>query len=414
MDIKKKISGREIFDTINELIEFENGYYYDQKLGIWKILTDTILEKMIFDVFDIVKEVSTTSKMRKEAMATFWVANGRDVRIPKSKGKMSAITFKDGTLLISDSGEIEFFEGSEYSKAYRSLISIPFNYNEVIGHNYKEGLFYSHYSEIVKDVEVFKQLLGSLMFPLKLLDKATFIKGPSGNGKSILLRMLSEIYQPNQVSHVHPTIFNFEGKGMASLEESLLNLSDEVTAISIDEGPFKIVIGCEKITLKKMYQEARAVQVAARHIYTSNEDLVFSKGSQGILRRVAKIETSSTKFDDWENLIEDTKGMIAYIVNECIQEFINNKFNIAGVKSLESSDPVNNFVVDVCELVEDYKIPANELYEAYKIFCEENNEKKIIGKISFNNTITSNFNIEKKKIKVNKKVVWGFIGIKIR
>jgi len=164
-----------------------------------------------------------------------------------------------------------------------------------------------------------------------------------------------------------------------------------------------------------MYQEARAVQVAARHIYTSNEDLVFSKGSQGILRRVAKIETTSTQFDDWENLIEDTKGMIAYIVNECIQEFINNSFKITGVKSLESSDPINNFVVDVCELVEDHRITVNELYEAYKIFCEENNEKKIYGKISFNNTITSNFSmIEKKKIKVNKKMVWGFIGVKIR
>ena len=213
---------------------------------------------------------------------------------------------------------------------------------------------------------------------------ALWFCGPSGSGKSTIILALQ----------------NMLGKrcgvlGLADIERSNFALSDlpgRTLLISTEQPSLYVrashklnaLISGEVLRVEKKYADPFYLKPVAKVLWASNEMPRLDPGD-GLFRRVKVIRFTKPAFTPdpgvKQRIAREGAGILAwaleglrrlrerghFLIPECVEE--------ASKQFRMKNDIPAAFVEECCEVGKDYKVSAEELYRAYKMWCEANGHR---------------------------------------
>ena len=333
------------------------------------------------------------------------------------------IHLANGTLKLDGS----FAEGrpdivrSRLPVAYRPDAPVP-----VLWLQFLDGLLYS------EDIPTLQEFIGYCLIPSNKGQRMMVIKGNGGEGKSQIGAVLGSIFGSNMkdgsIGKISENRF-----ARADLEHILLCVDDDMRMEALRQTNYvkSIVTAQGMMDLERKGKQSYQGWMFARLLAFSNGDLqALYDRSDGFYRRqlvLATREKPAGRVDD-PDLAEKMKTEAAGIflwAFEGLQRLVTNNFKFTESQRIKANREAvkrdNNNVFDFMEsdgyiqLKADYSISSKELYEIYRMWCEENNLTPL-KKRSFSDAVIANqskYNLEYCNKITNSagRRVWGFFGI---
>ena len=235
-------------------------------------------------------------------------------------------------------------------------------------------------------VQLIQEILGYFLVPINSAQKCFVIVGAAGAGKSVLLRVLSELLLGKEnVSNVSWQALNERFK-TAELFGKLANVFADLPTKNIDDnGIFKALVGEDYLTVEKKNKNPFSFQSTARLLFSCNSiPKNYGDRSEGFYRRltIIRFKHPVPKEKRDHALVDkfrmEADGIFMFAL-EGLKRLMANGYHFSEteVNALElqqyreESDSVLSFVKECCELDESYGVGSTELFNRYKVYCEE-------------------------------------------
>ena len=354
-------------------IIYTNGAFFTPD---GRVTTDLPLRSEIFDelrccaVSNIPRKISNIVELMKLAALLEDFPPEAD-RIHLANGTL----FLDGT----------FTEGKP--EIVRCRLPVAYNPNAHAPTSwlaFLDGLLYP------EDIPTLQEFIGYCLISSNKGQRMMVIKGNGGEGKSQIGAVLSALFGSNMkdgsIGKISENRF-----ARAALEHILLCVDDDMRMEALRQTNYvkSIVTAQGKMDLERKGKQSYQGWMCARLLAFSNGDLqaLFDR-SDGFYRRQLVLTTKEKPADrvDDPDLAEKMKAEIEGIFLWAfagLQRLVANNFKFTeSQRTRENREAVkrdNNNVFDFLEsegyirLKADASISSKELYEAYQIYCAENN-----------------------------------------
>ena len=285
-----------------------------------------------------------------------------------------------------------------------------------------------------EDIPTFQEFIGYCLIPSNAGQKMMVIKGSGGEGKSQIGHVLSRMFGPNakdgSVGKISENPF-----ARADLEHILLCVDDDMKMEALKQTNYikSIVTAQGKMDLERKGTQSYQGWMFARLLAFSNGDLqaLFDR-SDGFYRRQLVLTTKEKpagRVDDpdlAEKMKAEVEGILLWAF-EGLQRLAANNFKFTeSDRTRENREAVkrdNNNVYDFLDSdgyvrrKADLSASSKELYEAYQIYCTENNLPALKPR-SFSEALIacqSRYNLEYCNNVTNAagRRVRGFLGIEV-
>ena len=238
-----------------------------------------------------------------------------------------------------------------------------------------------------EQIALIQEMLGYCLIPVNNAQKSFILYGAPAAGKSVLLKVLSEILLGSEnVSNISWQALSEQFKP-AELYGKLANIFADLPTKNIqDTGIFKAIVGEDIITVERKYQQPFSFKSFARLIFSCNLiPLNYGDKSEGFFRRLIIIPFNQTIPEEQRdpNLInklkDETNGIFLFALQGLKRLIANNyKFTIsqANIDELNKyrteSSSVLSFIEDCCEIDNNASTNSEGLYISYKNYCTLN------------------------------------------
>ena len=333
------------------------------------------------------------------------------------------IHLSNGTLFLDG----RFMEGNP--DIVRNRFPVVYNPNTpkpVLWLKFLDGLLYP------EDIPTLQEYIGYCLIPSNKGQRMMVIKGNGGEGKSQIGAVLGTLFGSNMKDS---SIGKISGNrfARADLEHILLCVDDDMRMEALRQTNYvkSIVTAQGKMDLERKGKQSYQGWMCARLVAFSNGDLqaLFDR-SDGFYRRQLVLTTKDKPADrvDDPDLAEKMKAEVEGILLwafEGLQRLVANHFKFTeSQRTKDNRETVkrdNNNVFDFMEsdgyirLKADIAISSKELYEIYRMWCEENNLTPLKRR-SFSDAVIASqnkYNLEYCNRITNAagRRVWGFLGI---
>ena len=292
--------------------------------------------------------------------------------------------------------------------------------------SFLDGLLYT------EDIPTLQEFIGYSLIPSNKGQRMMVIKGNGGEGKSQIGAVLSTIFGTNMkdgsIGKISENRF-----ARADLEHILLCVDDDMRMEALRQTNYvkSIVTAQGKMDLERKGKQSYQGWMYARLLAFSNGDLqALYDRSDGFYRRQLILTTKDkplSRVDDpdiAEKMAAEVEGILLWAF-EGLQRLVKNGFQFTesdrAKRNRELVKRDNNNVFDFLEsegyirLKADACTSSKELYEVYKMWCEENSLNAIKAR-GFSDALIANqrrYNLESTNNIVNSsgRRVRGFIGI---
>ena len=289
-----------------------------------------------------------------------------------------------------------------------------------------DGLLYP------EDIPTLQEYIGYCLIPSNKGQRMMVIKGSGGEGKSQIGVVLSRLFGCNMkdgsIGKISENRF-----ARADLEHTLLCVDDDMRMEALRQTNYvkSIVTAQGQMDLERKGKQSYQGWMYARLLAFSNGDLqALYDRSDGFYRRQLILTTKDkplSRVDDpdiAEKMAAEVKGILLWAF-EGLQRLVNNGFQFTesdrAKRNRELVKRDNNNVFDFLEsegyirLKADSCTSSKELYEVYKMWCEENSLNAIKAR-GFSDVLIANqrrYNLESTNNIVNSsgRRVRGFVGI---
>ena len=277
-----------------------------------------------------------------------------------------------------------------HDPAFLSTIQLNVNYNTEADC----PLFKKYLNEVMdgneSQIKLIQEILGYVLIPTNKAQKCFVIEGVAQAGKSLLLRVISEILLGKEnVSSIAWQSLN-ERFLKAELYGKLANVFSDLPTKNIeDNGIFKALVGEDLITVEKKNKNPFSFTSFARLIFSCNEiPKNYGDKSEGFYRRLIIIkfmhQIPKEKKDPnlFDKFVNEADGIFIYAL-EGLRRIIKNNYIFTTTdendefleRYKEESDSIMSFVNSTCELNGDFETKPRELYNSYETYCDETNLK---------------------------------------
>ena len=346
-----------------------------------------------------------------------------EAQVPDFPPEQDRIHVANGTLLQNGT----FTEGRP--AIVRSRLPVAYNPDApapVVWLNFLDDLLHT------EDIPTLQEFIGYCLIPSNKGQRMMVIKGNGGEGKSQISAVLSAIFGMNMkdgsIGKISENRF-----ARADLEHILLCVDDDMRMEALRQTNYvkSIVTAQGKIDLERKGKQSYQGWMFARLLAFSNGDLqALYDRSDGFYRRQLVLTTKEKpagRVDDpdlAEKMKAEVEGIFLWAF-EGLQRLAANNFKFTeSQRTRDNREAVkrdNNNVFDFLEsegyirLKADCTISSKDLYEIYRMWCEENNLTPLKRR-SFSESVIANqskYNLEycNKITNAAGRRVWGFFGI---
>ena len=304
-----------------------------------------------------------------------------EAQVPDFPPEQDRIHVANGTLLQNGT----FTEGRP--AIVRSRLPVAYNPDApapVVWLNFLDDLLHT------EDIPTLQEFIGYCLIPSNKGQRMMVIKGNGGEGKSQIGAVLSAIFGMNMkdgsIGKISENRF-----ARADLEHILLCVDDDMRMEALRQTNYvkSIVTAQGKMDLERKGKQSYQGWMCARLLAFSNGDLqaLFDR-SDGFYRRQLVLTTKEKpagRADDpdlAEKMKAEVEGILLWAF-EGLQRLAANNFKFTeSDRTRENREAVkrdNNNVYDFLDsdgyvrLKADLSASSKELYEAYQIYCAENN-----------------------------------------
>ena len=283
-----------------------------------------------------------------------------------------------------------------------------------------------------EDIPTVQEFIGYCLIPSNKGQRMMVIKGSGGEGKSQIGVVLSRLFGCNMkdgsIGKISENRF-----ARADLEHTLLCVDDDMRMEALRQTNYvkSIVTAQGQMDLERKGKQSYQGWMYARLLAFSNGDLqALYDRSDGFYRRqliLTTREKPQSRVDDpdiAEKMAAEVEGILLWAF-EGLQRLVKNGFQFTesnrAKRNRELVKRDNNNVFDFLEsegyirLKADACTSSKELYEVYKMWCEENSLNAIKSR-GFSDALIANqrrYNLESTNNIVNSsgRRVRGFVGI---
>lgn len=390
-ELEKTDSFYLLFDITKDLIDNFEPVFYNGSLYLRSIKTKkyTSNGKKVAKLIN--SKVSLTSRQFKEILYQL------EIKSKHINKTVYTISLNNGTLIKNDEGYYEVInDAREFS---------PYNINV----EYDESATSEVLDDFLDDIscgngEIKKtliEILGCVLIPDPKVQHMIFIQGPGGSGKTTFCEMIANFLGKDLVSHNSISDFKDQTK-LSLLRGKLLNLSDDIDyeKLYIERTQIlKILSSGGVISARAIYSYPIEFENTATIICSTNSMPILFNANSGIYRRLVLLslnkEFNKEKRDpDMLKKLStpEVKSALLNLAIEGMNRLVDNNYTFTETKTLKDtleeyyteSDTVKAFLVD--DSITENMITAltvNEVYDAYKTFCEVELAKEPVTKTLF-------------------------------
>ena len=240
---------------------------------------------------------------------------------------------------------------------------------------------FAHDPDKAEKIAFVQTWFGYCLVPDNSQHKFVWMVGSGGNGKSVLLNILTRLVGTKNVSHAYMERIG-DKFVRAELEGKLVNISPEMSAdATIADGYLKSIVSGDEIEAERKYKPSFSFRPFVRMIGATNHLPRLLDLSEGFFRR-AIVLTFNRQFGDADRdpqleqkLLAELPGILAWavaglrILNEQGTFTIPQSSADALAKYKKDSDPVGNFVEECLERANKGGMQPVQVYEGYREWC---------------------------------------------
>ncbi len=217
------------------------------------------------------------------------------------------------------------------------------------------------------------------------LEKALFLYGEGGNGKSVVQEVITELLGKENTSSVSIGKLTKDPNTVMLIEGKLLNYCSE-NERSFNLSQFRTLVSGEPILGKKLYKDIRKVERYAKLMFNMNSLPKVNEEKESYLRRllVLVFNKKPKKVDPQLHLkiIKNELDGIFNRVIKALEELVNDKSFISIPELSEfiedykyDNDIVQQFINEAVEKESPYGlVKASDLHEHYVAYCSRHSE----------------------------------------
>ena len=338
------------------------------------------------------------------------------------KAQEYLINFKNGVLNI--------LTGEFTTDRSRWIFDYVLNVNYVEHCAEKDCPNFIKFIKTSAGLENYQCILISLGFGISSLTnvkKAIFLFGETDGGKSTLLDFLATAVSPELISNIN---FQQLGSGyfVIQLLGKKLNISYDNSSKAMDnEQMFKSIVASERISARALRENPVQFVPTSKLFFASNKPYTYKNPDLALYRRMVFIPfeySVSPEKQDKELLqkLEQERDVVFSLAARTLKGFVESGYDFkmspkakAYLESrIASLHSVDGFLEDRTVVDENGSVSAATLYEAYKLWCNEN-ALDAVDKAEFKESVLGfNPNIDYKKVGPRQKRVWGFKGLRLK
>lgn len=232
--------------------------------------------------------------------------------------------------------------------------------------------------------DVLYEFIGYCFLSDNRFEKALFIVGPQGSGKSTFLfavqKMFDGYYSAMSLQRI--TSYRF---ALGSLYDKFVNIYADLPATELkDTSIFRELVSGDPLEIEMKYKQTFTASLKCKLIFSANQLPKTSEKNMAFFRRLIIIPFSNTIPENQRNpnlkMSFDNDEVRSYIFNKAIEGLKrllqNKRFSYEMTEEEiadyyeKASDPIAEFIDQHIELDEESMVRPNELYTKFVEFCK--------------------------------------------
>ena len=276
-----------------------------------------------------------------------------------------------------------------HTPAYFNVVSVPFDYEPGATAPLWEEFLGTLWPDDPNSVATLQEFAGYLLSGETNLHKIMLVIGPTRAGKGTIGRIFTMLLGADNVAG--PTLASLAtnfglapliGKPLATISDARLS-GNSTTVVE----RLLSISGEDSLTIDRKYREPWTGQLPTRIMIMSNELPGFGDASGAIAHRfIVLVLTQSWLGKEDKELTRKLTAELPGILNwsldglarlEANERFTEPKSSAdAAIALLDQASPTSAFVRDCCEVGPACQVAVDDLYEAWKAWCEANGRDK--------------------------------------
>ncbi len=373
---------REILNSHPYLKKNEIGLVFNYKDGVYRMMSDLELSDIILNGLyeDMLWNYRTKKNVSDKVACLLSIIP--NLEITKDGGFI--LNLKNGLL------NIETKELKPHTPNFVSLIQSPVEYNS----NAKCPIWIECLSGWMDGPEkkqktlLLQQFSGYCLSSSMQYDKALFLVGDGGNGKSTFVDTIAMVIGPDATSHI-----DLEGLygqyGMKGLIGKRLNIIEEVHGNYYQSNKLKKLISGESVTIDIKYKDQFSFKPQAKFMFAVNIMPRVDDTSTATERRICAIQFRNNFRNNPNIKLRSSFGLLAQELPGILNWMLEGANNLAESKSFvvtaeqlamlseyrQENSSVEGFIAECVNVKIGATVNGRELYDEYKSFCTKDGRK---------------------------------------
>ena len=290
------------------------------------------------------------------------------------------IPFQNGFL------DLENMKLYPLSPEYRCIYQIPHYWsNQAVSEGSVTERYLHSFFDDTDDLEMFLQFSAYCMTKDMHFQKMMILRGNGGLGKSVLLRMLTDLVGARNTATVSMQTINQRFQSIPLIDKVLNVYADLESADMYKTDVIKMIVGQDMVSAEYKGGKSFAFRPICKLMFSANKVPKSRDEKTDAMYRRLLIIPFTHQGDYIENLEEklttDMDSFIAMVISAGNRMYTAGRIHVSPNSEREvaqlhyETDTVYAFLADRCTITNDAvnKIDRTHLYEEYKAYCDEEN-----------------------------------------
>lgn len=373
---------REILVNYPYLRKNEIGIVFNYEKGVYKMVSDMEMSNIVLNGLyeDMLWGYRTKRNVADKVACLLSIIP--DLNLTNDRGWI--LNLKNGLLNIYTR------ELKPHTPTFVSLVQSPVEYDPEAKCPVWMGCLDAWMEGVEKEKKILllQQFSGYCLSSSMQYDKALFLVGDGGNGKSTFVDTVSRVIGPDATSHI-----DLEGLygqyGMKGLIGKRLNIIEEVHGNYYQSNKLKKLISGEPVTIDIKYKDQFSFRPQAKFIFAVNIMPRVDDTSTATERRICGIQFRNNFRNNPNTALRSDVGLLASELSGILNWMLDGAKNLSESNGFvitneqivmlseyrQENSSVEGFIAECVYVEEGSECDARMLYDEYKDYCVKDGRK---------------------------------------